>query len=118
MARTSISLPQPHLSEYCTCVGSIAYVLRPDGLYHAHAVTYYPREGRCEMMVALAVVLVFLFVQQFYLYLKVQKLFGLVATLAVPILDSAYPGFPSADEEIFNYKQIADLATDEHVATL
>jgi|SRR5579859_525991 len=67
-------------------------------------------------MTALVIVLLLLFVQQFYLYVKLQKLFGLVTTFALPMIDAAYPGFPIAHEEVFNDKEMAELASPEYFA--
>jgi len=67
-------------------------------------------------MAVLVIVLALLIVQQFYLYLKVQRLFGLVSTLALPMMDAAYPGLPMAREEVFNDKEMAELASPEYFA--
>src|SRR4029077_3166141 len=83
-------------------------------------VTYYPGQGDLAkegvQMVALVIVLVLLLVQQSYLYMKMQRLLGLVVTLAPPIMDVAYPGFPIAHEEVFNDKEMAELASPEYFA--
>ena len=40
----------------------------------------------------------------------------MVATLALPIIHAAYPGFPLAHEEVFNDKEMAELASPEYFA--
>ena len=67
-------------------------------------------------MAALVIVLVILLVSQLYLHVKVQRLLGLVATLALPIIDVTYPGFPIAHEGAFNDKEMAELASPEYFA--
>lgn len=62
-------------------------------------------------MVGVVIVLALLLVHQFYLYQKVQRLFGLVLTFALPLMDAAYPGLPFADEEVFNDKEMAELTS-------
>lgn len=62
-------------------------------------------------MVSVAIVLALLLVHQFYLHLKLQRLLLLVSTLALPLMDAAYPGFPEADEEVFSDKQMAEITS-------
>jgi len=67
-------------------------------------------------MAALVVILALLLGLQLYLYVKVQRLFLLVTTLVIPIMDVSYPGFPAADEEVFDDKQMAELRSPEYFA--
>ena len=66
-------------------------------------------------MTAVVIVVALLLVHQFFLYLKVQRLVGLVSTLALPTMDAAYPGFPTVNDEVFNDKDMAELNSPEYL---
>jgi hypothetical protein len=67
-------------------------------------------------MIGIVILFALLHVLQFYLYVKVQRVFLLVMTLVIPIIDVSYPGLPTADEEVFNDKEMAELTSPVYLA--